>query len=62
MDAIDRSYYDKLVDEAIATISQYGDFEQFTSDAPYIDFPLDDELPYYIDEELDEALEAFKRR
>lgn len=62
MDAIDRSYYDKLVDEAIATISQYGDFEQFTSDAPYIDFPLDDELPYYIPEELDEALEAFKRR
>lgn len=26
---IDRSYYDKLVDEAIETISQYGDFEQF---------------------------------
>ena len=28
---IDRSYYDKLVDGAIETISQYGDFEWFTS-------------------------------
>ncbi len=29
---IDRSYYDKLVDEAIETISQYGDFEWFISE------------------------------
>lgn len=29
---IDESYYKKLVDEAIDTISQFGDFEQFTSD------------------------------
>ena len=29
---IDESYYVKLVDEAIATISQYGDFEWFVSD------------------------------
>lgn len=29
---IDRSYYDRLVDEAAATISKYGDFEWFTSD------------------------------
>ena len=29
---IDRSYYDKLVDEAIETISQYGDFEWFVSE------------------------------
>lgn len=29
---IDRSYYDKLVDEAVDTISQYGDFEWFVSD------------------------------
>lgn len=29
---IDRSYYNKLVDEAVATISQYGDFEWFVSD------------------------------
>lgn len=28
---IDRSYYDKLVDEAVETISKYGDFEWFVS-------------------------------
>ena len=31
-DDIDRSYYDRLVDDAIETISKYGDFEQFVSD------------------------------
>lgn len=31
-DQIDRSYYNKLVDDAIGTISQYGDFERFVSD------------------------------
>ena len=35
-DGIDTSYYDKLVDEAVKTISQYGDFEWFVSDDPYI--------------------------
>lgn len=34
---IDMSYYNKLVDDAIATISQYGDFEWFTSEDPYFD-------------------------
>ena len=29
---IDRSYYNALVDDAVATISQYGDFEWFVSD------------------------------
>ena len=33
---IDREYYDKLVDEAVKTISEYGDFEWFVSDDPYI--------------------------
>lgn len=33
---IDRSYYDKLADEAVETISEYGDFEWFVSDDPYI--------------------------
>ena len=33
---IDRSYYDKLVDEAVKTISAYGDFEWFVSDDPYV--------------------------
>ena len=31
-DYIDKSYYNNLVDEAIETISQYGDFEMFVSD------------------------------
>lgn len=31
-DCIDRSYYDKLVDDAVDTISKYGDFEWFVSD------------------------------
>lgn len=35
-DDIDRSYYDKLVDDAIRDISQYGDFEWFVSDDPYV--------------------------
>ena len=33
-DCIDRSFYDRLVDEAVATISKYGDFEWFVSDEP----------------------------
>lgn len=31
---IDRSFYTKLVDDAVETISQYGDFEWFISDEP----------------------------
>lgn len=31
-DDIDRSYYNRLVDEAIETISKYGDFEQFVAE------------------------------
>jgi hypothetical protein len=30
-EGIDRSYYDRMVDEAIKSISQYGDFEWFVS-------------------------------
>ena len=34
-DMIDTSYYDKLVDDAVETISKYGDFERFVlDDAP----------------------------
>jgi hypothetical protein len=40
---IDRSYYDKLVNEAVETISQYGDFEWFASDDPYV--PIVREIP-----------------
>ena len=43
-DIIDRSYYDKLVDDAVEAISQYGDFEWFVSDdqvppEPYVETP-----------------------
>lgn len=50
---IDRSYYDKLVDAAVETISQYGDFEWFVSDDPYVtinpgknDPPWDKDSPW----------------
>lgn len=33
---IDRVYYDSLVDEAVKSISEYGDFEWFVSDEPYV--------------------------
>lgn len=35
-DSIDISYYRKLVDDAVDSISQYGDFEYFISDEPYV--------------------------
>lgn len=35
-DGIDRGYYDAMVDTAVADISQYGDYEWFVSDDPYI--------------------------
>ena len=36
---IDRSYYDKLVDDAVDTISEYGDFEHFISTESNDDVP-----------------------
>ena len=33
---IDREYYDRQVDEAVKTISEYGDFEWFVSEDPYV--------------------------
>lgn len=51
---IDRSYYDKLVNDAVDTISEFGDFEQFVSDDPVPDvapwFRADDpnEVPWYM--------------
>ena len=38
---IDRSYYDQLVDAAVDTISQYGDFEWFISDEDAMDRYMD---------------------
>lgn len=40
-DIVDKSYYNKLVDDAVETISQYGDAEWFMSDDPYIPEPKD---------------------
>ena len=54
-DSIDRSYYDKLVDDAVKTISKYGDFEWFVSEDPYIAKPkLEDfmNIPEDADEEI----------
>ena len=47
---IDRSYYDTLVDEAVKSISEYGDFEWFVSDEPYIGPKFVEGKPLYFDE------------
>ena len=50
---IDRSYYAKLVDDAVEAIGQYGDFEWFASDDPYI--PKDKPKPDFMNiPEIDE--------
>ena len=63
---IDKSYYRKLVDDAVAAISQYGDFERFVADEPYITEtdasrinhpPADDDVPWYDTEELARILD-----
>ena len=43
------TYYDKLVDDAVETISKYGDFEWFVSDDPYIGPDEDDDKPPWED-------------
>ena len=43
---IDRSYYDKLVNDAIDTINKYGDFEMFASDVEYESIPIIDDPPF----------------
>jgi hypothetical protein len=67
---IDKSYHRTLVDKAVDFINQYGDFERFVSDEPYItidpaelEFPLDDEsdLPWYSERELRMMAEAEAR-
>ena len=75
-DLIDMSYYHRLVDDAIygsgtgrlrkPGISDFGDFERFVADEPYIvetpevvDHPPDDDLPWYLPEDYDDY---FKKR
>lgn len=41
-DDIDRSYYDKLVNDAVDAISQYGDFEWFVCDESISGPPIDE--------------------
>lgn len=38
-DQIDYGFYDKLLNDAVDTISKYGDYEWFVSDDPYIPDP-----------------------
>lgn len=46
IDIVDRSYYNKLVDEAVEELSKYGDFEAFV-DESVINFPPDpDDCPF----------------
>ncbi len=47
-DTVDRSFYDKKVDDAVRAISVLGDFEWFVSDDPYV---KDDTPPWYGPEE-----------
>lgn len=52
-DIIDRSYHDKLVDDAIDAISQYGDFEWFVSDDDDVPEPVDEtKLDHPVGQEL----------
>lgn len=54
-DDIDMSYYRNLVNDAVDTISKYGDFEWFVSDDPYI---LKSKVPDFmnIPEDVDEEV------
>lgn len=60
---IDKTYHRVLVDKAVDFIAEHGDFERFVSDEPYtgvagIDFPPDEDPPWYTDEELKMIQEA----
>lgn len=54
-EGIDRGYYDAMVDEAVNDISNYGDFEWFVSDDPYVS-------PLSIHKELWEDITPFDVR
>lgn len=56
-DDIDISYFNDLVTDAVATLNKYGGIEQFVADEPYLNFPLEDDLPWYIGDELNDAFD-----
>ena len=37
-DKIDKSYYKNLVDNAVASLNEYGDVERFLAEEPYEEF------------------------
>lgn len=49
MSDIDETYYISLINDAIDTISKYGDFEWFVSDDPYISPMFVDGEPVYLE-------------
>jgi hypothetical protein len=77
-DAIDLSYYHAMVDAAIygsgtgkmrkPGISDFGDFERFVADEPYIvdsppmNFPPDDDIPWYEGPELKRVLDELEAK
>lgn len=52
-DAIDISYYRKLVDDAVETISKYGDAEWFMSDDPYVSTKQTVTIPEFMNIPID---------
>ena len=62
-DDIDKTYYIKLVDDAVDTISKYGSFERFVFEGPMPpEYPLEEDLPWYTEEELAQLAQTFDRR
>ena len=62
-DAIDRTYYDSLVDDAIDDISKYGDFEWFVSEEPYIPRTERGDIPpWEVDVRMTLPDDAFNKR
>ena len=62
-DDIDRSYYDKLVDAAIESISQFGDYYWFVSDEPYVGPNYDSSgRPIYCQDDDDDGVCPFDIR
>lgn len=57
-DAIDISYYNKLVDDAVETISKYGDFEMFVSDDSYISEQPNPNMPDFMNIPVDSPEEV----